>query len=253
MPKKAGAATKAAPKPASSGINPEELNIRFSKSDKKWAVLKALTPVGVAAWPWLNRPKTIHTPEGTYEVEILLSPEEAQPMVDKMDALAEAYQGKYGKADVVSCAYREHTEKDLDGNEVPTGLISIKAKMKAVRKVGNGQTIEQKPKIVDAKTNPMVPVPSIGAGTRLRVGGDLKANVMADTKLVEKTDGSVEERKINTLYVSFQMEVVQVVELKLFESATPQSYGMGEVEGGYDFGAPADLEDGGADDDAPSY
>jgi hypothetical protein len=68
------------------------------------------TPTGIAQYPWLSKPDTKFSEEGEYKVNVILTKEEATPLVEKINGIF---------ADNV----KEETKKNK-GKEVKTSLNS---------------------------------------------------------------------------------------------------------------------------------
>lgn len=116
-----------------------------------------LSPVGIASWPKLNEPDTKFNPDGTYEVNLVVSEEDL---------------GKIGKA--VATVTEEGREfrnpyfkSDLDSEGNPTGKYLVKFKMKAIVRPRNSKAFTQKPILVDANGDRMFD--KIGGGSRIEV------------------------------------------------------------------------------------
>ena len=45
------------------------------------------TPKGIAQYPWLSKPDTKFSEEGEYKVNVILTKEEASPLVDKINGI----------------------------------------------------------------------------------------------------------------------------------------------------------------------
>jgi hypothetical protein len=132
---------------------------------------KLYTPKGIAVYPWLSKADTKFDPDGTYRTTLRIPTEEAQELVDKIEAIhAEAQaeetkklpKGKKLKvADLpISTVY------DDDGNE--TGEVDIKFKTKAKIKVGD-KIIEKKLPMADAKGNKITEDIQIFGGSTIRL------------------------------------------------------------------------------------
>ena len=134
---------------------------------------KIATPRGIGQFIWVNKPNTRFAEEGeagNYEATILLSPADAQPIIDKLSklkaaALAEvkAEKGKAKEAD------------DPFQTDEKTGLIKLKFKKPAESTV-DGKRVKNHVAVVDAKANliPQDKMPAIGSGSTIRINGFAK-------------------------------------------------------------------------------
>ena len=108
------------------------------------------TPTGVAKYPHLNKPDTAFDSEGKYKSELLLSPEEAKPLIKIIE---DAAKEEHGKAH-----YRVPYQVDEE-----TGEVAFKLQSK------------YQPKFYDT-AGQLVPEgrePRLGGGSRLRLKGYL--------------------------------------------------------------------------------
>ena len=185
---------------------------RKSKTAKEYLAQRILTPFGVAQWAYLNSPQKIHDPDGTYKVDVVV-PEGAElaEFRGTLQVLADAHREEYDIPQDVEIHIPIAPHVDMDGKE--TGKFAIRTKLGAVVK-RDGQSLEQRPTVVDANTDPIVPVPPVGAGSILRVAADAISRVVK-----------------GVLYVTLNIQVVQIKELVEWDQASPENYGMGEVEG----------------------
>src|SRR5688572_28109556 len=55
------------------------------KNDKKKRGFEGITPVGTFQFPWLQRPDTKHNKQKMYQVRLLLTPEDAKPLVESLE------------------------------------------------------------------------------------------------------------------------------------------------------------------------
>lgn len=187
----------------------------MNKTKTKNPTQKFLTPVGTFAYPWIDKPSTNFDPDGVYQADVVLPPggalDKFRAELEEFGARAAVELGHEGEADI---PIKPHKAKDPDGNKVETGDFAIRTKLKAVTRRPDAPPIERRPKVVDAKTKPIVPVPKIGGGTKGRIAGQARASVVK-----------------GQLYVTLYMDVVQIVELVQFGDRDPAEFGMGEIEG----------------------
>tara|TARA_R110002073_G_scaffold222637_2_gene382801 strand:- start:1510 stop:2076 length:567 start_codon:yes stop_codon:yes gene_type:complete len=124
-------------------------------------VNKFTTPAGIAKYPHLNSPDTaFDTDNPKYKTEILMSEEDAAPLIAQIKAAALEIFG--AKAN-----YRMPVTKDDE-----TGQVSIKAQSKYL------------PKFYDTQGQIIVEtaLPKIGAGSTLKLGGLLNVYTVSGTK-----------------------------------------------------------------------
>ena len=153
------------------------------------------TETGVALYPWLTKPDTKFNEDGEYKVNLVLSKENAAPIIQVIKNVHEEnYKQvlKASKKKTMKQANPPFSEQlDDDGN--PTGNIIFKFKSKAA----------YKPAIFDAKQNPLVD-PAIWGGSEIKVnavlypynspmsgvGVSLKLRAVQVIRLVEGSEGA---------------------------------------------------------------
>ena len=122
------------------------------------------TPKGIAQYPWLSKPDTKFSEEGDYKVNLILSAEEAAPIVEQINAAfadnMQAEMKKQGKKELKAANPPYMEELGDDGQ--PTGNVIFKFKSKAA----------YKPAIFDAKGKPMIDS-NIWGGSEIRVNGTI--------------------------------------------------------------------------------
>jgi len=112
------------------------------------------TPVGTAAWPWLNKPDTRFDADGVYQVKMIFNKKDIKPIKTIVDPLMDG-----GKHNPIK------PEMDDEGN--PTGNHIVQFKMKARVKTKNGEEFTQKPILLDTLGNRVVD--QVGAGSKLKI------------------------------------------------------------------------------------
>lgn len=204
------------------------------------------TPKGRAVWPSLHKPDTRFNPDGTYKTNLILSADDAAALIEQIEAEVEkvysetvkelkAKGGKsLAKAKKLQKNFPFEPVYDEDGNE--TGDVEFKFKLDAKKtSKRTGKTYTFKPKIFDAKLNPMSGVP-IYSGSVLKINGEMRPYYVAGSDLCG---------------VTLQIAQVQVVELVSQSSAAPDF----EEEDGYEFSEDdvreSESEDG--DDEEPPF
>lgn len=113
-----------------------------------------VSPKGQASYPSLTKPDTRFSAEGIYKTGLILSPEEAEPIVKMLE---EEFQAEFGTKKKLSQA-----KMPVKYNEDGTVTISFKSK--------------NAPKIVDAKGKPVM------NPTELRIGGGSTIKISAAAK-----------------------------------------------------------------------
>ena len=113
-----------------------------------------ITPVGTAAWPWLNKPDTRFDADGVYQVKMIFNKKDIKPIQTIVDPLMDG--GKH---------HPIKPEMDDDGS--PTGNYIVQFKMKARVKTKNGEAFTQKPVLLDTLGNRGID--QVGAGSKLKI------------------------------------------------------------------------------------
>ena len=113
-----------------------------------------ITPVGTAAWPWLNKPDTRFDADGVYQVKMIFNKKDIKPIQTIVDPLMDG--GKH---------HPIKPEMDDDGS--PTGNYIVQFKMKARVKTKNGEAFTQKPVLLDTLGNRVID--QVGAGSKLKI------------------------------------------------------------------------------------
>jgi hypothetical protein len=135
-----------------------------------------VTPIGVAKYPHLNKPDTAFDSEGKYKTELLLSAEDAKPLIKKIEDAAKAEHG--------SAHYRVPYVKDEETGEV---AFKLQSKFQPDFFDTAGQVV------------PVNKLPKIGGGSRLKLKGYLNvykvsgsagvAITLQGCQIVEATQG----------------------------------------------------------------
>lgn len=135
--------------------------------------IELTTPRGTFRWPYLNEPDRQHDARGVYQVDLVLEPSEAldtfrsrlEEFRDAEEQRERAIRGD-GKKFKVNGFFPVRAEVDGETEE-ETGNFIIRAKQKAVIDGRAGREVHVRPKLVDAKRQPMAD--PIGAGTTGRL------------------------------------------------------------------------------------
>jgi hypothetical protein len=177
------------------------------------------TPKGVASWPRLNDPDFKFEPDGVYQVKLRLGPADAKKLMETLNKELDAYYAEQAKE-----AAKEGKKK-LKRADVPwgecvdehgkeTGEVEFNFKMSARYTAKDGSTVEQRPVLFDAKTNPMTD--RVGSGSIIRVGFE---PYLWNTPALG-------------VGISLRLKAVQVLELKQWAPSNKASdYGFSTEEG----------------------
>lgn len=169
------------------------------------------TPVGEAIWPKLDRPDTRFDEGGVYTVDLRLDPNDPEVLDfietlnavrDEGFALEKAENPKISSYNAASVFKDEY---DADGN--PTGMIIVKAKMKAeIYSKKQEKTFAQQPRVFTSANIEYDHVPSFASsGCHMQVRGTARAYSMGTTR---------------TYGVSLRLKDVRVMKEVLYEGAT---------------------------------
>lgn len=193
------------------------------------------TPRGIFQYPKLNEPDFKYKEGGEYGVKLVLSAEDAQPLIDKLTPLYDeaiaAGEAEYAELPVATRKKTPFKTSDFytpvydEESEEETGDVVFTFKMLASgTNKKTGKTWERKPVIFDAKGKPIPKPPAIWGGT------EGKVNFEASPYFTVTAGAGL----------SLRMNAVQILELVSGGMARSASaYGFGEEEG---FDA-SDVED----------
>lgn len=225
----------------------------MTTTNKRPSFIKGTTPAGTAVYPKLNTPDTKFKALGEYATKLVLSGEDAQPLIEKYEATLAAYfesekaelmkgDGKSkAKAKALKLAADKPYKPEVDDEGDETGNMVFNFKMPArIAREGKPDLVLT-PDIFDAgnaaegiKPKKLVSPPEIWSGSKLRV--------------------SFEMRPFNTnigVGLSLRLAAVQIIELRTKGSRDADGYGFG-AEDGYsgDDAAPAAGESTSSSDDS---
>ena len=171
------------------------------------------TPKGTAQYPWLNEPDTKFNADGDFKTNLVLEDTpETRNLLAKLEQIREDFVSEW--QDDPKNKGKKFIEADLyDENE--DGTITIKMKAKARITTREGQIIDVKIPLFDAKGKPMNE--KIGGGSTIKVNFQPQPYFMASSK---------------TMGISYRIKAVQVIDLQTFSGgADAGKYGFGEEEG----------------------
>jgi hypothetical protein len=178
---------------------------------------KIVSPEGVSKYAWLTKPDTKFDKDGHFKVNLIVSAEEAQPLIQQIDAemkkSAEIAKEKNKKAVKMANPPYE-TETDDTGAE--TGNIEFKFKRKAQIIASDGKVIPFKVAIFDSSGTPMTDT-NVWSGSKMKVSAELVHwyTAMAGAG------------------VSLRLRAVQITELVEGGSDNASGYGFDKVDNGY--------------------
>lgn len=179
--------------------------------------VKIVSPEGVSKYAWLTKPDTKFDKDGHFKVNLVVSAEEAQPLIKQIDAemkkSAEIAKEKNKKA--VKMANAPY-EPELDDAGQETGNIEFKFKRKAQIISSDGKVVPFKVAIFDSQGKPMTDV-NVWSGSKMKVSAELVHwfTAMAGAG------------------VSLRLRAVQITELVEGGAGNAEGYGFDKVEGGY--------------------
>lgn len=194
---------------------------------------KLYTPKGVAIFPWITRPDTKFNPDGDYRVTLRIPREEAQPFIDKLQALYDDFlkteTAKLPKGKKVKQVDLPIADVyDDEGNE--TGEVDIKFKSKASFKDKKGNVIQRSIPLVDSKGNRIESDIALFGGSVIRVC----------------TEPNLYNNPSLGLGMSLRISAVQVIELV---SGGGGNFGFEAEEGGYEASSKPQDDEADSDDD----
>lgn len=190
-----------------------------------------ITPKGAFMWPAITKPdygnEQFPKPNGVYKVQLVMSREAAQPLLDKLDplykeAIADG-EDKFSKLKVearkklkelkVNDLFSEEYDKTT---EEPTGNIIFKFETSASGVNDKGEKWSRKLPVFDAKGKPLTNPPAIYGGTVGKISFEVGSYFIPGT-------GSAGLK----LYLS----AVQVIELVSAGQRSASGFGFGQEEG----------------------
>lgn len=206
-------------------------------ADKKKSFPKFTSPKGTFRYPKLVDPdygnEKFPKPDGEYKVDLILSAEDAKPLIDKLQPLHDqALQDAQVEFDKLPVKTRKEFEKKGvtgpvansffseiydEETEEPTGDVYFRVKMKASGKnKKTGKVWKRKPAIFDAKGKPMVNPPDIWGGSTGKVSFEVVPYFIAGTAAAG---------------LRLSLSAAQIIDLRSGGGGNADSYGFGEEEG----------------------
>ena len=179
--------------------------------------VKIVSPEGISKYAWLTQPDTKFDKDGHYKVNLVVSAEEAQPLIKQIDdemkkSLELAKEKNKGKA--IKQANSPYENEVVEGKE--TGNIEFKFKRKAQIIASDGKVIPFKVAIFDSSGKPMIDT-NVWSGSKMKVSAELMPwyTAMAGAG------------------VSLRLRAVQITELVEGGAGSAECYGFDKVEGGF--------------------
>ncbi|ADV88573.1 phage single-stranded DNA-binding protein [Vibrio vulnificus] len=180
-------------------------------------------PVGIAQFPWLNKPDTHYDKNGAYKTDLVVNPEDSdvKETVEKLeDILRDYWQNeKGGKGEMVDVLM----EKD--------GKFFFRVKQSAFEY--KGELVLPKPVFYDARGRRMVKEPAIYGGSEIA----LSVEVWPYSRTETVREGG-KRVTIETHGLTLKPKAVQVISLAAKgEAGAPSAdyYGFGAHDGGYEY------------------
>lgn len=203
-----------------------------------------VSPRGTFRYPKLNEPdygtEEFPKPDGEYSVRLILTEEDAQPLVDQLQPLLDAAvaeaQEKFKELPVATRKkLKEVTVNDLfqveydQETEEPTGNVIFKFAMKASGVTKDKKPWSRKPVIFDAKGKKLKNPEPIWGGTEGKVAFEVRPYFIAGT---------------GAAGLKLGLNAVQIIELVSGGGRDAEGYGFGAEEG-YEAGDNEDADDNG--------
>lgn len=181
------------------------------------------SPVGVALYPWINKPDTKYNPEGLFKVKLAVGGDEANTLKAQIDGFVDEAYEEYAKGDEKRPAWTPKDrkawgkqypyEEETDEEGAPTGRILFTFKQNATIHLKDGTTKDVTIGIRDSEDKALDV--AIFGGSKLRVMFSPRQSVLQTSKKVG---------------VRLDFALVQVIELA---KGSGSSLGFGAYEGGY--------------------
>ena len=140
-----------------------------------------VTPAGVAIYPWLNTPDTKFVPEGEFKVNLRLSAEEAEQLINQLGQELDIKKDPKVK----QFSKRLPFEEEIDDNGDLTGSYIFRFKQKAKINTKSGDSFNMKVALFDAKRTPTTV--KVGGGSTLKVAFTAWPYAMASSRSIGLT------------------------------------------------------------------
>lgn len=199
-----------------------------------------ITPKGIAVFLWLRKPDTKYKPEGEYRIKLRVSKDEAQPMLDKLQAQLDEYvvsakaafatnpknKGKKFNP-TVKAVYTECV--DDAGNDTGEVELNFKRLASGVSKKTQ-EPWTARVDLFDAYNNPLPPNVDVWGGSLVRVS----------------FESGVYDKPATGIGLSFRLKAVKVIKLVEGGQRTAASCGFGDDSDDDDADLPKAGEDAAA-------
>lgn len=198
----------------------------MTTTNKRPKAVRNTTPAGRSVYPKLNTPDTKYKPLGEYTTKLVLSAEDAQPLIDQYEQILNSYfeeqkaelmkgDGKSkAKAKALKFAADRPYKPEVDDEGDDTGNVVFNFKMPArIAREGKADLV-MKPDVFDAAGKKLESPPDIWGGSVLKVAYEL--------------------RPFNTnigVGLSLRLNAVQIIELRQGGQRDASGYGFGAEEG----------------------
>jgi len=182
---------------------------------------KMITPKGTLIYPWLTKPDTKFNPQGEYRTTLAVPTESCEEFCKKLDKILDDFfneqvevakpqdKKKIKKAEPYTQQYNDAGEE--------TGNMLFKTKLKAEVTMKSGETYTQKPKLFDAKGQPLPSSINPYGGTQAKLSVQVVPYCMPATK---------------ECGLSLRLQAVQVIQLVQGGGGSNSTdYGFGEEDG----------------------
>lgn len=127
-----------------------------------------LTPKGRAEWAKIFTPDTKFNPDGDYSVTMVFAQEDAQGLMEFLDAqLEESVNTALKEKKTTRAKLRTQDPYEIDEE---TGEVRVKFKLKAKGQTRDGTPFTQKPAVFDARNTPITKEIQLWNGSVLRIG-----------------------------------------------------------------------------------
>lgn len=186
------------------------------------------TPAGIAKFPFLNKPDTKFKAEGEFTCKLILSAEDAQPLIERIDAQLEAAWADYQEAETNAAKRKKMKRADppyaavvdeTTGDETGDFEFRFKLPGQVTYKKGPkaGKTVKNTVKLFDARKKEIHPDScQIGGGSTLKINYYFFPY----------------NSPVVGVGVVLRLRAVQVLELVEFGAGG--DYGFDEEEGGFE-------------------
>lgn len=178
-----------------------------------------ITPAAPCLYPFLKKPDTRWKKEGEYKVSLIFDQNDefiakVEAKTEKEFEIAKANM-KPAQAKALVCISPVKEELDENGNATGNVKLNFKSNAQFMDKKTE-EVVHVKVKVFDAQGKPIVNLPNIGNGSKLKVSFNPVGAVVK-----------------GEFYLSLWMNAVQLIELVEY-NADGSSYGFGKEEGGYE-------------------